>query len=36
LENSRKAIERIEWVCSRPYPSAARVWRRITRRLGFW
>ena len=35
LENSRKAIERIEWVCSRPYPSAARFWRRITRRLGF-
>lgn len=23
LENSRKAIERIEWACSRPYPSAA-------------
>ena len=36
LENSRKAIERIEWVCSRPYPSAARFWRRITRGLGFW
>src|ERR1700757_2527286 len=36
LENSRKAIERIEWVCSRPYPSAARFWRRMTRRLGFW
>jgi hypothetical protein len=33
LENSRKAIERIEWVCSRPYPSAARFWRRITRSL---
>ena len=36
LENSRKAIERIEWACSRPYPSAARFWRRMTRRLGFW
>ena len=36
LENSRKAIERIEWACSRPYPSATRFWRRMTRRLGFW
>jgi hypothetical protein len=36
LENSRKAIERIEWVCARPYPSAARIWRRITRSLRFF
>jgi hypothetical protein len=36
LENSRKAIERIEWTCGRPYPSAARMWRRITRSLRFF
>ena len=36
LENSRKAIEKIEWVCARPYPSAARFWRRITRSLRFF
>ena len=34
LENSRKAIERIERACSRPYSSAASFWRRITRSLG--
>ena len=36
LENSRRAIERIEWTCGRPYPSAARFWRRITRSLRFF
>ena len=36
LENSRRAIERIEWTCGRPYPSAARLWRRITRSLRFF
>jgi hypothetical protein len=35
LENSRKAIERIEWVCERPYPSVKRFWRRLTRSLRF-
>ena len=35
LENSRKAIERIERACARPYPSAARFWGRIARNLGF-
>lgn len=36
LENSRNAIERIEWACERPYPSAGRLWRRITRSLRFF
>jgi hypothetical protein len=36
LENSRKAIERLEWVCARPYPSAAKFWRRLTRSLRFF
>jgi hypothetical protein len=36
LQNSRKAIERIEWACARPYPSAARFWRRLTRNLRFF
>jgi len=36
LQNSRKAIERIEWACARPYPSAARFWRRLTRSLRFF
>jgi hypothetical protein len=36
LENSRKAIERIERACARPYPSATSFWRRITRSLGFF
>jgi hypothetical protein len=36
LENSRKAIERVEWVCARPYPSAAKFWRRLTRGLRFF
>ena len=36
LENSRKAIERIERACARPYSSAASFWRRITRSLGFF
>ncbi len=36
LQNSRKAIERIEWACARPYPSAARFWRRLTRSLPFF
>jgi hypothetical protein len=31
LENSRKAIERIEYTCMRPYPGAAGFWRRLTR-----
>jgi hypothetical protein len=35
LENSRKAIERIEWACERPPPGPTRFWRRIVRRLGF-
>ena len=35
LENSRKAIERIEYGCMRPYPSAASFWRRLTRGAGF-
>jgi hypothetical protein len=34
LQNSREAIERIEWACSRPYPGAAALWRRITRSVG--
>jgi hypothetical protein len=34
LENSRKAIERIEWLCARPYP--ARFWQRLTRSLSFF
>jgi hypothetical protein len=33
LENSRNAIERVEWVCERPYPSVKRFWRRLTRSL---
>jgi hypothetical protein len=36
LQNSRQAIERIEWACARPYPGAAGFWRRITRSLGFY
>ena len=36
LENSRRAIETVEWTCARPYPSAARLWRRITRSLPFF
>jgi hypothetical protein len=36
LQNSRRAIERIEPVCSRLHPSAARFWRRITRSLVFF
>jgi len=36
LQNSRKAIERVEWACARPYPSAARFWRRLTRSLRFF
>src|SRR5262249_32467919 len=36
LQNSRKAIERIDWACARPYPSAARFWRRLTRSLRFF
>jgi hypothetical protein len=36
LDNSRRAIETIEWTCARPYPSAARLWRRITRSLPFF
>ena len=35
LENSRKAIERIEWACERPAPGPTRFWRRIVRRLRF-
>jgi hypothetical protein len=35
LENSRKAIERIEWVCERPDASVKRFWRRLTRSLRF-
>jgi hypothetical protein len=35
LENSRKAIERIEWACESPAPGPARFWRRIVRRLRF-
>jgi hypothetical protein len=35
LENSRNAIERVEWVCERPYPSVKRFWRRLTRSLRF-
>jgi hypothetical protein len=33
LENSRNAIERVEWVCERPYPSVKRLWRNLTRSL---
>ena len=36
LENSRKAIERIEYGCMRPYPSAASFWRRLARGAGFY
>lgn len=36
LENSRKAIERIEHACARPYLSAASFWRRIRRSIGFF
>ena len=36
LENSRKAIERIEYTCMRPYPNAAGFWRRLTRGYGFF
>src|SRR5258708_37751622 len=35
LENSRKAIERIEWAWESPYPSPTRFWRRIARRVRF-
>jgi hypothetical protein len=35
LQNSRKAIERIEHACAR-FPSAARFWRRITGSLGLY
>ena len=35
LENSRKAIERVEWACEAPYPGPTRFWRRIVRRLRF-
>jgi hypothetical protein len=35
LENSRNAIERVEGVCERPYPSVKRFWRRLTRSLRF-
>jgi hypothetical protein len=31
LQNSRQAIEQIEWTCARLHPSAASLWRRITR-----
>jgi hypothetical protein len=36
LQNSRQAIERIEFACSRSYPSATSFWRRITRSVGFF
>lgn len=36
LQNSRQAIEGIEWACARPYPSAARFWRRLTRSFRFF
>jgi hypothetical protein len=36
LENSRKAIERVERACARPYPSAANFWRRLSRSVGFY
>jgi hypothetical protein len=36
LQNSRKAIEGIEGACARPYPSAERFWRRLTRSLRFF
>jgi hypothetical protein len=35
LQNSRKAIERIELTCGRLYPSAASLWRRIRRGMFF-
>jgi hypothetical protein len=35
LQNSRKAIERIEWSCARPHRSAASLWRRLTRGIFF-
>ena len=35
LQNSRKAIERIETVCLRPHRSAAGFWRRLTRGIFF-
>lgn len=35
LENSRTAIESVERTCGRPFPSAASLWRRITRGVGF-
>ena len=36
LQNSREAIERIERACGRSHPSAASIWRRITRGVGFF
>jgi hypothetical protein len=33
MQNSRKAIERMEWACTKP-PTAARLWRRVTRAVG--
>jgi hypothetical protein len=36
LHNSRQAIESLEGACARPYPSAARFWRGLTRSLGFY
>jgi hypothetical protein len=36
LENSRKAIERVERACARSYPSAANFWRRLSRSVGFY
>ena len=36
LQNSREAIERIERACGRSHPSAASIWRRITRSVGFF
>ncbi len=35
MQNSRKAIEYVERVCTRQ-PSAARFWRRITRAVGLY
>jgi hypothetical protein len=35
LQNSREAIERVERVCGRA-PTAASIWRRITRGVGFF
>jgi hypothetical protein len=36
LENSRKAIERVERECGRPYSGAANFWRRLGRSMGMY